>query len=143
MSTARNYYKLPYLPTIQYCSTFCYYQERQIYFMSAKDAATWLFENQYGTNIETLRTKIAASFRSGVVATLTLPDPSTGSSVTLTFTHIPEEEFYSIIQRHHVVSYAFDPKWRVIVEDPSLLPDFVSIDDLPWVEEFKKFYGMD
>lgn len=145
MSTARNYYKLPYLPTIQYWSTFCYYQEGQIYFMSAKDAATWLFENQYGTNtnIETLRTKIAASFRSGVPATLTLPDPSTGSSVTLTFTHIPEEEFYSIIQHHHIVSYAFDPKWRTIVEDPSLLPDFVSLDDLPWVEEFKKFYGMD
>lgn len=110
--------------------------------MSAKDAATWLFKNQYGANIEILRSKIAASFRSGVSATLTLPDPTTGSPATFTFAHVPEDEFYEVIQHHHVVSYAFDPKWASIIEDPSLLPDFVSLDELPWVAEFKEFYGM-
>lgn len=134
-----------HLPTVSYCHTSCHLKERNLYFRSAEDAGKWLLENtenQYKTHTYFSK-KIAKAFKTNTPATLTLPDPSTGSSITLIFTHIPEEEFYSIIQHHHIVSYAFDPKWRAIVEDPSLLPDFVSLDDLPWVDEFKKFYGMD
>ena len=136
-------------PNIYYYNTCCYLQSENIYFRSGIDAATWVFNNFPhdvipSANPKSLSTRIGDFFRQGSsTATLTLPGLSTGSPATLTFTHIPEEEFYSIIQHHHVVSYAFDPKWRTIVEDPSLLPDFISLDDLPWVEEFKKFYGMD
>lgn len=132
-------------PTVSYCKTTCYLEERNLFFRSAEDAGKWLLnntKNQYKTHA-CFAKELADSFCTSSPAMFVLPDPSTGSSITLTFTHIPEEEFYSIIQHHHIVSYAFDPKWRAIVENPSLLPDFVSLDDLPWVDEFKKFYGMD
>lgn len=142
-----------YICSVGYLSTCCKLEEESTaqtyYFRSGIDAATWVFNNFPrdaipASNSKSLSTRIGDFFRQdSPIATLSLPDPSTGSPATLTFTHIPEEEFYSIIQHHHVVSYAFDPKWRAIVEDSSLLPDFVSLDDLPWVEEFKKFYGMD
>lgn len=143
MSTARHHYNLPYLPAIQYCSTSCYCEETQLYFMSAKDAATWLVENQYGKSVDALRSKIASAFRADTPTAFTLSDSSTGASSTFTFSPVPQDTFYSVIQHHHVISYAFDPKWRALIEEPSILPDFVSLDDLPWVDEFKKFYGME
>lgn len=141
--TARKYCNLPYLPGIQYCTTFCYCQEKQIYFMSALDAATWLTKIGSCENVNTLRDRIAKAFRTYPTATITIPAAESDAPFTLTFTHLSESDFYEVIQHHHVISYALDPKWQTLVENPSILPEFISIDELPWVAEFKEFYGVE
>lgn len=133
-----------HMPSISHCSSTCYLKEHNLYFRSAEDAAKWVLSNTENANTShcSFAKNLTTQFKTSPTATLTLPDPTTGSPSTFTFAHVPEDEFYEVIQHHHVVSYAFDPKWASIVEDPSVLPDFVSLDELPWVEEFKAFYRM-
>lgn len=111
--------------------------------MSALDAATWLTKIGSCENVNTLRDRIAKAFRTYPTATITIPAAESDAPFTLTFTHLSESDFYEVIQHHHVISYALDPKWQTLVENPSILPEFISIDELPWVAEFKEFYGVE